>query len=124
VNRIEGKIVREWGVQQQVRTPVRKKERKKEKETERERVEKAKERERGRERERERERERAREGERERERETSRPYSSCKHVEGSALLMCPLGAGTNWYKTFPSDHYGRLEMKDSTMLSNTNSTVI
>jgi len=32
------------------------------------------------------------------------------------LALCELVP--NWYKTFPPDHFGQVEMNDSTMLSN------
>jgi len=54
--------------------------------------------------------------------QSARPYESSKNIEGQTPLICPLGAGTNWYKSFSPDHFGQSEMNDSTMLCHKTST--
>ena len=62
------------------------------------------------------------------------PFESCANIEGLVPPRCPLEAGTSvwyntfppdqnqWYKKFPPDHFGRVEMKKPTGLSNKTST--
>jgi len=53
------------------------------------------------------------------------PMNTCRIIEEPAPPMCPLGAVVpNWYKTFPPDQYDQAEIQDSTMLSNTKSTIL
>jgi len=55
---------------------------------------------------------------------SARPYESCKNVKGLAPLPwdAPSELVQLWYKTFPPDHDGRVEMKTPTRLSNKTST--
>jgi len=52
----------------------------------------------------------------------ARPYESCKNIEGLALRDAPSKLVQLWYKTFPPDHDGQVEMKNPTRLSNKTST--
>jgi len=50
----------------------------------------------------------------------ARSYESCKNIQGPAAPICPFGAVTSQalFKTFSPDHFGQVEIIDSTMLRN------
>ena len=53
------------------------------------------------------------------------PIHHAENSEGPAPLGCPLGLWElvlNWHKILPTDQNDHVEMRDSTMLKNTNST--
>ena len=53
---------------------------------------------------------------------SARPYESCKISKGCPPRDTPSRLVQLWYKTFPPDQRGQVEMKNPTRLSNKTST--